>query len=64
MVNRLAIRSVVVAAVENLVLEAAQRCADQRLMLKSLNVAKGVSAMVAQSVGTRCVYKFVTESLK
>jgi hypothetical protein len=64
MVNRQAIRSVVAAAEGNLVPVAAQHCVVQRLMQKSSNVAKDVSAMVDPSVGTKCVYRFVMESLK
>ena len=62
MVSRQVTRSVVVAVAENLGLVAVRSCEDQKLMLKSLNAVKVVSAMAVLSVGTKCVYKFVTES--
>ena len=46
----------------NLVPVADQFCADQKLMLKSSNAVKVVSAMVVLLADTKCVYKFVTES--
>ena len=55
---------VVAAAEANLVPVAAQHCVVQRLMQKSSNVAKDVSATVVRSVGTKCVYKFAMVSLR
>jgi hypothetical protein len=62
MVSPLATRSVAAVVVENLVPVADQFCADQKLMLKSSNAVKVVSAMVVLLADTKCVYKFVTES--
>jgi hypothetical protein len=62
MVNRQAIRSVVVEDVESLAPVVDQRCVDQRLTPKSSNVAKDVNVMVVLSVDTKCASKFVMES--
>jgi len=64
MVNHLATRSVVVVVEESLAPVVAQHCVVQRLMQKSSNVAKDVSATVVRSVGTKCVYKFAMVSLR
>jgi hypothetical protein len=64
MANHLAIKSVVVAVVENHGPVADPCCAGQRLTQKSSSGAKDESAMVVRSVDTKCAYKFVMELLR